>query len=104
MVQLFSSFLWELIENNLRSVADVITSLNIDDPVSINDLASQLYSKYALKPVVLLEEKMYTSSTTEVRQVPDYTRGIMVLRKCDVYTFTVPFEGSPQLFNYHGSS
>lgn len=104
MVQLFTSFLRDLTENNLRYVADAITLLDVDDPVAINELASQLYSKYALKTVVLLEEKMLTSSKIEQRQVLDYMRDAMVLRKCDVYTFTVPFEGSSQLFNYHASS
>ena len=104
MSALFTKHLFELTSGLFAAVQKHIVSIDFDDLSSVNDIATDIYNNHVLQPIVLLEDRKSTDSKIRNCQLYDYLRDRSFFRDCEVYTFTIPFEGTWQLFGYHAST
>ena len=104
MPALFTKHLFDLTSGLLSSANSEIASINLDDPSKVNDIATGIYSNHALQPISLLEDKKSMDSDIRSCELYDYLRNRSFFRDCEVYIFTIPFEGTWQLFEYHAST
>ena len=104
MSALFTKHLFELTSGLLSSANSKVASINLDEPSKVNDIATDIYYKHVLQPIVLLEDKKSTDSEIRNCQLYDYLRDRSFFRDCEVYVFTIPFEGTWHLFDYHAST
>lgn len=103
MPLLFTKDLFDLTRGLFESVHKQISLISLGDLSKVNDIATDIYNCHVLQPITLLEDKKTTDSEIRNCQLYDYMRDQHYFRNCEVYTFSIPFEGTRQLFDYHAS-